>query len=431
MFSLFDFEITTKKLLLLLAPFDLFKQNVSLKLHSNFRVSLTIGKIFSFAVIVFMLYNFVESDMVQRTNPIVLQQSFEEDQRLTLNFTSKNILMVFGVTDDYNLIYDDPTIFNITSSKVIVVNGSKSTFIDSKLEKCKTNHFERYPDFLTKMNMNGTKCLSDDFNLQGFWDESYLEFFVIEVKKCQNSSFSSIVCKSNEEIVNYMKGKFFSQWVEQKRFDVKNPDNPISGKIKNYYNAYQPGQTKSTRFFLKKVKLITDSGIIFSSSTEENSFALDKLEYDVTPSETHFFTFVAYASDNSLTIERRYEKLFDLFASLGGLLNVLFIVASMIVEFIHDWKLNELVLNKLYVFINSNQKRLNKAISKIPMNFASSRVAPTSKRQINIDRNSMSLNVEYQNKLSMTLYEKTKLFFRKCLRKKNYIMITAKKRMLN
>lgn len=259
---------------------DLFQQNVGLKLKKNFRVSIGLGKLFSIFILGLIFYNFLFSDLVQRTNPIVLQQPFEDDQRLELEFAPQNILMIFGVTDDYNKIYDDPTIFTITARQAHVLNGSNITFSEKRLQNCNLDHFERYSSLYQKMDLQGSKCLTDSFKIKGFWDESDLYYMEFLVNRCINNTDNNITCKSYEEINEFMEGKYFSQWIETKRFDMKNAENPISGKIKNYYKAYQRGQSKATRFFVRKVIFSSDNGIIFPTIDEVATFAADRLEDD-------------------------------------------------------------------------------------------------------------------------------------------------------
>lgn len=409
-----------------LSGIDLFQQNVGLKLKKNFRVSITLGKFLSILILSLIFYNFLYSDLVQRTNPIVLQQPFEEDERLELNFTPEKILIVFGLTDDYNKIYDDPTIFTITARQAHVVNGSNTTFTEKKLENCNLKNFKRYSYLYQKMDMKGSKCLNDSFKIKGFWDEPDLYYIEFLVNRCVNNTNSDRICKSNQEINDFMEGKYFSQWVETKRFNMKNADNPISGKIKNYYKAYQKGQSRATRFYLKKVIFSSNNGIIFPIIDEVETFATDRLEDDSTPSDIQMFKFIVYSSDESLFLERRYESLFDLISNLGGFVSILVLIFSILVKQVYEWKLNELIFNKLFVFIDKKRKVLKTRLftqKKLKINdIKSAKLSKlsddscTSNKENNFKKR-LSLHADFQKKLTMNLLQRIGLSLK---RRKQY-----------
>ena len=74
----------------LLTYLDFFQQNVSLKLNRRYRISLLSGKVLSFGIIIFLIYNVVESSMIKKENPIVIQQSFEDSEKPEIYLTAEN-----------------------------------------------------------------------------------------------------------------------------------------------------------------------------------------------------------------------------------------------------------------------------------------------------------------------------------------------------
>ena len=73
----------------LLAYLDFFQQNVSLKLNGCYRISLLQGKLFSIGIMVFLLYNVLTSDMMNKINPTV-QQSYIDSEIPEIILTKEN-----------------------------------------------------------------------------------------------------------------------------------------------------------------------------------------------------------------------------------------------------------------------------------------------------------------------------------------------------
>ena len=74
----------------LFAHLDFFQQNVILKLNGNYAVSLLPGKLFSIGIIMFLVYNFLESNMINKINPNVIQQSYTDSEIPEILLTNEN-----------------------------------------------------------------------------------------------------------------------------------------------------------------------------------------------------------------------------------------------------------------------------------------------------------------------------------------------------
>lgn len=136
------------------------------------------------------------------------------------------------------------------------------------------------------------------------------------------------------------------------------------------------------------------------------------------------FKFLVYSSDESLFIERRYESLFDLISNLGGFVSILVMVCSVLVKQVYEWKLNELILNKLYVFIDKKRKVLKsgfltKKKKKIKIydckSIKLSKLSDegnTSNNESNFKKR-LSLHIEFQKKLKLNLFQRIRLFLKR------------------
>ena len=153
----------------------------------------------------FLFYTFINSDMVQKTNPktsdIVIADggNYEVSSR---NFSPKISLM-----DDNGIYYQyfDPQIWNFH----FVLYSSNPKTID-----------------LVNCSQGQSLCLGNSSNF-------FLNHDVhigIDVNMCVNSSESDIVCKPIDEIYNFIERIGFTLDFSEVSFDLNNYDNPLEKK---------------------------------------------------------------------------------------------------------------------------------------------------------------------------------------------------------
>jgi hypothetical protein len=118
--------------------------------------------------------------MIQKNNPIVLSQNFENNQRPLISLNEQNFVLAFAVVDYDNIIrMEDPTIFSLTVS-VITWDRINNEFNVSRTgtEPCTEKYFNKFPNEFHNFNLSFARCPSTrDFSLQGFWDESMIRYF--------------------------------------------------------------------------------------------------------------------------------------------------------------------------------------------------------------------------------------------------------------
>ena len=405
-----------KRIFRFLGILDLFQQNVSLKLNNSYRVSITLGKLFTVGIFIFMLYNFFASDMIMRINPIVLQQVVQVEKRPKFDFNKENIVFSLAIVNKNNEIQNDPTIFDIYALQMFAENGrnAQQSFVET--EKCTADYFERFPGYFESANLTFATCIkNNNFSISGYWDEDKVQQLNIIAMKCSNSSQSSLVCKSKEEIGKFFEEKFFSFWIEDKSFDMNKYENPVKSKIKYFSRTVEPSKTKIIRLFFRESNLILDNGYIYPSNNGISTFSLGDMEFDDGKSDSIVFGMILYSSDMKQVIQRRYQKLFDLLASLGGILNVLIISCSIFVKYFYEWELTERILNKLYVishrYENFKQRKTN-FIGMLKINsFHTSKIHSIKN---NTNKNIPNDETFFQpGKIGMTFLDRISLFWKK------------------
>ena len=109
--------------------------------------------------------------------------------------------------------------------------------------------------------------------------------------------------------------------MEQKNIDLNNYESPISSKIKNFYRLIKNNEYRECNFFLKKTFVITDDAPIYSNENILESYQHESLEKDSnSDSDDRPISLFFYSGTSTQIFQRNYEKLFNLLASLGGIL---------------------------------------------------------------------------------------------------------------
>ena len=105
----------------------------------------------------------------------------------------------------------------------------------------------------------------------------------------------------------------------------------------------------------KKVTYVNDEGLVFQADQTQDSFSFDKMESDFTLEESDtFFEITIYSSENTQVNTRRYQKIQEVFAALGGLGHVLIVIGFILVMNQKEFILTKTLINSLYSFPQQN-----------------------------------------------------------------------------
>lgn len=343
---------------------DILRVPVSLRINGDPKQSFLTSQLLSLAIIAFLIYNLVASDMIQKTNPILTYQNYETAERSQIFFGKNNITVAFGVVDGFNnsIYQPDPTIFTFVVNNTFVLNKRNESIykrINKPIKKCEDSDFNAVPGITEKLNLDGASCIDGDWNfeIKGYFDEDIMNYLQIFLLKCTNSTSSNIKCKSDEEIRKWFDYKLFRVWIEQKSIDVTNYTDPIKNKIKTYFGGIEMGKMKVKRLFMRKATVNVDKGSFKAENQFTETYTHGKIEDDQNIESTRLFGFFLYASDETQNFGIRYEKIYDLLAKLGGITTTCIAISLFFVLVHHDYLLSKTLLNKNYIFEENHQRK--------------------------------------------------------------------------
>lgn len=105
--------------------FDLFRFPVELRMEKHAGTYTKIGKIWTLFIFTYILYSLVKSNSFNKKSPKITNHNMKSQRRTYMNFTKKGLSLVFGVTDDENHFYVDPSIFIFQAKQIhgITIDG--------------------------------------------------------------------------------------------------------------------------------------------------------------------------------------------------------------------------------------------------------------------------------------------------------------------
>lgn len=154
--------------------------------------------------------------------------------------------------------------------------------------------------------------------------------------------------------------RYFCIYYHDRNFDMNDYLNPLKTNYMTQFQMVDGGIRKRMTLFFKKVDFINDEGLVFQESTPLPSFTFDKMESDFTmdPSD-YLFEIIVYSSLDTQLIYRRYQKIQELIASLGGISHALLFFGVLVVMVFQEYSLMKNVVNNLYSFPKNIKKTLN------------------------------------------------------------------------
>ena len=351
------------------------------------------------------------NDLINHNNPNVNYSKMKNSITPNLTYNSKDLLFSIGIRDKNHVFINDPSIASIKAfyhiktnydkfislqNEMIFMNCSNTHDIYKKLDidnYYKTNSIEQYLCF----------NYSSPILVGGRYGTTFYSNLVFYVIKCQNGTKEGIICKSNEEINE----KIQDGWVQtnyiSSYIDYNNYKNPIGYMIDGPYAKLDVSVNKIIYIYFSQIKTETNSGWIFPSKSLFYSTEVDYTESDFNNVKNDGIISTIYIcpSDDFKYYLRKYAKIQDVAASVGGLFSGLSLIVSFIIKYFCTYKYDIEFANSLFFF---SFEEVNKTNLKLPRNFGKNFFKIESKE--NISGNSFSklgiLNQISEMKLSNT-----------------------------
>lgn len=298
------------------------------------------------------------NDMIYKSSPNVRIENLAFPSRPILNLNADTFPVAITCQDYSQKSFLDPRFFRIEAYHYTVYNANSTTIPRKlELENCEASHFPNFDsDYLTKSGMFNYLCIKNqDVNLGGYWDDLNIQYLAITASICVNRT-SEDNCAPTEDITNLLNTNptsitlaiYVQNWI----INTLNYEKPLSSFMLALYKNMFLGKNKLYTVSIREDEISTDDDIIFNELTTQKAVTYDSADYDDSPG--NFYTPLVeidiLVANHKLVYHRRYLKVLDVFANLGGLSKFFFTVCYVLVYHVSQMQINLMLLNELYEY---------------------------------------------------------------------------------
>lgn len=350
---------------------DFFKIPITFSCRGRSRLNTRLGGFISVFIITYLLYGFFTSNMVKKINPYINIQNIMKTPHPNL-LLSKNNFDIFTVLQNINgTNIVEPTIFNFVAiiKTIDTMTGNSTVYNEQTMRLCTQDDF-----LVEKMNStpwNGGYCFDyENLEIEGFWTTETMKYLQIQLKRCKNNTYPGIVCKSDEEITKFLTSSTFgfNFYFTDKTFDLDNLEKPIKTIFTNKYTIMNQQMFKYIDYFIKKVVLINDEEYILENAKSEEAFIYSHAEVETKirgDDPDDVLSIANFFSDqNTQYMVRRYQKLSEIVAQLGGMGGVFVSLSIIFLNWYTHFMFSVEMANNTYTFQKINERKKNKASQK-------------------------------------------------------------------
>jgi len=373
---------------------DIYGEPLKIFLSNNYFIKTSIGGFFTIITIalLFVFTWFIGKDIIYKEKPISYMQTDIFKDFANINITNNNFPFSITMMDDNGTPLLDFTFLTIKLYELTFELNLNSGILELTNKNEYPIKFCNYSDFnilskkqFQESQLGFTLCpVNNNFNLYGYWNEDKLNFLQISLELCKNITDSQIICKTPNEIKKYIVDKSVNMAIfyVDSRVVINNNTNPIEFLTRTNFKYIIPEYHKRTFFKIQTQNIFTDNGFIFSQTENSMFFKMVEEFTDLKSfnnDDNQFFSYEIYSSNNSDSYYRRYIKVPDIMASLGGILKV---------------------FTMTFLFINSIFSNVEKNISLVNEVFALNKKTNNMVTQLynkNPERNFNSLNISEKN----------------------------------
>ena len=299
--------------------------------------------------------------LINHSQPNINYAKFTSSMTVNMSLNTKELLFTIAIRDkDYNII-DDPSYGYIlpTYERTYSNKGDlKIEIVNLEFMNC-SKVYPLFEELGVSNRFNSTGLIN--YNCYNFTEPiiiggkygtdfyANLDFFII---KCRNSSDSDIICKSEEEINSVMQNGWLQITYVSSYIDFNNYSNPIQYITEDSYINLDVSMNKQLYIYFSSLEIYSENNIIFSNRKKETSTKQDTTITDII-SVLDDGVISSVMVCPSFSIEkyyRKYIKIQEIGASIGGLYSGLSLIIVIIYSY-HKYKYTEMkIINELFAF---------------------------------------------------------------------------------
>ena len=354
------------------AKYDLFSKGISLYFRGSDYYSTLFGKIATFVYImlyfILLVYYSLLGILKKKCNLSSQEAITEQLPNLTLN--KNNLYFTFSLEDPntYDNFRDDEIYYTEAYYKHGKRVGSNWIWEQKQLEvgPCEVEYFgEKYKELLKLKPYKSYTCIKNlTENLFGNFVYDDYSFIYIKFFPCINDTTHH--CKSQEIIDKYLNGTFVDFQMQSVLLNFENYKNPVIENFEDIYSTVGRGFKRELHILFKIINF-KDYGFFGQSLSEKKFIQYDRNNPMVTlnldsQKNKSICDVTIKLSDKTLIIKREYFTLIDIFSKLGGIMELILKIITVILFFPVTAFFDINVINELFQFDEKSKETLCKGI---------------------------------------------------------------------
>ena len=360
---------------------DLFGHSPTFIINNNLQYKTFFGGILSILAIIVAIITaiFFSQELFLKKSPSV---NFNTESNLNPDILHyfDNFEFIIGVqnesytvTIDESLFYAKGFLFNTTINE----SGIFNNVYEIDLQPCNLalRNSPNY-DIFKKYNLENFYCISknqskinlNDIYLKEFWGNNGFQMLQIKFYECKNTTESQ-KCATEERLHNVLTNTGLSIYITDNYVRTNNYKEPFQRAVHEIFSQVSINYIVSITQYYRHTQVESDNGIMFTTSSKINGFKKDELSKDINYNRTspNFITYTLQLNNIIEKYQRKYYKIQDLAAQVGGVYNVIMVICLYIVKLYEENYYFEFLINKYFEvkLYKKNNNISNKDINNI------------------------------------------------------------------
>jgi hypothetical protein len=260
----------------------------------------------------------------------------------------------YTVTIDESLFYAKGFIFNTTVNETGVFNN----VYEIDLQPCNLalRNSPNYDNF-KKYNLENFYCISknqskinlNDIYLKEFWGNNGFQMIQIKFYECKNTTESQ-KCATEERLYNALSLTELSIYITDNFIRTNNYKEPFQRGVHEIFSVVSINFLVSITQYYRHSQVESDNGLMFTTSSKINGFKKDEITKDINYNRTspNFATLTLQLNNIIEKYHRKYYKLQDLAAQVGGVYNIIMVICFFIMKLYEENYYFEYLINKYF-----------------------------------------------------------------------------------
>ena len=333
---------------------DFFGKLPEFYLKGKPKLATWFGRIFTYIFIIFYIVIFCYKliRMYQRLDITFYDSYSNIDEIPEIKVTHDNFSIVFAVFNENGEPFIDRSIYY---PKAYFIDEDRQ--YDINIEICNPNKINnKYKQYLKDYTINNFYCLTDiDYTFK-----PYINSLTVKIYPCKNDSDNDIVCDTNANIDESLHNNIFMVYFEDIILTPLNYDEPIKERINALSSDIYKNLGQYLYTELQLVRIETSTNIIgfdflteprveeFIKFDKELSYAYPYNSDDI--NNDYFVAFEVQLNDKILLEKRQYIQLIDVLGEIGGFMEMIHSLFSLICSLIVDMLYERKITNNLFSF---------------------------------------------------------------------------------